>query len=163
MIKDPKNELLSCKNPAEYIDTWLKIKTENGKAASSRITRIWLKEKGYTVKDLAYARHRHPYWKRQKLKGNPERTKKRNIKYNYSLDKYKNWTEKDLQTFLELNKKLKDHELAKHFKVSIQSIQYIRRKIAAINRIKKFKKISPSEEIQLLKISDNTLREMSDL
>jgi hypothetical protein len=134
--------------PSDYIDFCTKSKLGSGDKA--KLTKIWLGATKYKIKDLEYARNRHPYWKKLKEKGSVERNKIRLEKYNfYDRKKYgrnKKWSDDELREFLKLNDQKRDWELAQHFERSIPSIQFIRRKIqlalklADINNVKKIDK-----------------------
>jgi len=124
-----------------------------------------MKATEYTVKDLEYARNRHPYWKKVKQKGSVERNQLRREKYNfYDRKKYgskKLWTDEDLKEFLRLNDEKKDWELAKHFERSIPSIQFIRRKIQLALKIAKLdnKKVDKYFLLKMIVGDDNILRQ----
>ena len=60
-------QLSQSKTPQQFIDRCLHTKVSRGQKGLICID--WLKKTGYTNDDVKYARHRHPYWKAQKLKG----------------------------------------------------------------------------------------------
>ena len=81
-----KAALINCKTPAEYIDKC--IKSSLTRYEKSVDTREWSKLNGFTVDDIKYARHRHPYWKKKKHHGAQERNLIRFEKYDYSDPEY---------------------------------------------------------------------------
>ena len=90
---------------------------------------------GYAREDILYARNRHPYWRKKKMEGSVERTRRRLEAHNYSGGRSIPWSRERVEEFLSLNGKgrdgryeRKDWELAEHFGSSIPSIQYMRRK-----------------------------------
>ncbi len=130
--------LLDAKTPLEYIDRSIKVKLSATEKAA--ITRLWLeKRKDYTIKDIEYARNRHPYWKAKKTDNSLERTKLRYQRYSHlANDSYrKKWTEAEIELFLEHNSTKKDFELAEMLSKTIPSIQSYRRKLKLIEKIKK--------------------------
>jgi hypothetical protein len=145
---------LKKKTPSDYIDYCTKSNLKSGDKA--KLTKIWTSVSKYTVKDLEYARNRHPYWKKLKEKGSVERNKIRLEKY-YFYDNKKNvrsrkWTDDELKEFLSLNDEKRDWELAKYFKRSIPAIQYIRRKIQLAVKLAEKNKVKPSDKRYLFKM-----------
>lgn len=125
--------VLDSKTPEEYVDRSLRSKL--GAARKAQLSRMWLEMTGYSHDDILYARNRHPYWKKRKLEGAAERTRKRMDMHDYSGAREQAWTPARISEFLELNRKdragsylHKDWELANHLRTSIPSIQYMRRK-----------------------------------
>jgi hypothetical protein len=155
-------KFLKSKKPGEYIDFCTKSKLKSGEKA--RLSKIWIKVTGYEIKDLEYARNRHPYWKKLKAKGSVERNKIRLEKYDF-YDKKKNvrnrkWTDDEIKEFLAMNDSTRDWELAKHFKRSIPAIQYIRRKIQLALRIAEIKRVKPDKKYiqKMLAVDEKELR-----
>ncbi len=135
-LKDKNIQALMIKkNPEAYIDACVKSKLKSSKKAI--ITKIWLEKTGFSIEDIQHARNRHPFWKKKKRANSEERRKVRVEKYDFSSGKEKNktWEENELEKLLELNDIKKDWELAKFFKRSIPSIQFIRRKISLTKRL----------------------------
>lgn len=133
--------LLEAKTPTEYIDRSIKVKLSATEKAA--ITKLWLeKRNNYTIKDIEYARNRHPYWKAKKTDNSLERTKNRYQKYaHFANDSYrKKWTKEEIEIFLEKNDKMRDYELAELLSKTIPSIQSYRRKLKLIKKIRQFKK-----------------------
>ncbi len=162
-----ENILLRAKNPEDYINKSLKSNISPGRKAY--ITRLWLKKTGYTAKDLAYCRNRHPYWKAQKLNGNNDRIQKRLRDYNFSKGRKQIWDEELLDKFLKMNKKdrnnnylYKDRELAQYFHCSIATIQHMRRKYnMAIKYIsRKIGKVTQKRLLHYLRLGEGSLRKM---
>lgn len=131
-----KNEkyLLKSKTPYKFIDNSIKFRIFSGRKAY--ICKLWLNQKkNFSIKDIEYARNRHPYWK--KIKKGDETKKFLRLKENNYIKKRKlHWKENDLLKFIVMdekddsgNYKNKDYELAKIFKSSIPGIQHVRRKI----------------------------------
>lgn len=126
-------KLLSAKTPEEYID--YSVKSNLSQREKARATKLWLDQNEYTIKDISYARNRHPYWKAIKQKNHQFRTKKRFSDFNYSTGNSQPWTDELLKQFLDVNDKKTDRELAKEFKRSLPSIQAIRRRVNLANRL----------------------------
>jgi hypothetical protein len=125
--------ILDSRNPDEYIEASLKSRLSP--AAKARLARQWMEKTGYTREDILYARNRHPYWRKKKMEGSVERTRKRLEAHNYSTGETRPWTKERVEEFISLNGKdkagryiWKDWQLAEHFGASIPSIQYMRRK-----------------------------------
>ncbi len=125
--------VLESPTPEEYVDRSLRSKLSA--AEKAQLSKKWLAQTGFTRQDILYARNRHPYWKKRKLEGASERTRKRMDMHDYSGGKELVWTNARIAEFLELNKKdraghylHKDWELADHLRTTIPSIQYMRRK-----------------------------------
>jgi hypothetical protein len=146
-----KNEftLFNTRTPEEYIDKSLKLKIPSGRKAY--ITKLWMDKKGYTVEDIQHARNRHPYWKAKKMEGSAERNEERRKANDYSKNGAVNWNDKQIKKFISMNKKdkkgryiHKDISLAKHFRVSIPSIQHYRRKYNMAIRILEYEKKRPT-------------------
>lgn len=159
-----KSALLKCKTPAEYIDKC--IKSSLSRYEKAVVTTEWKKITGYTIDDIKYARHRHPYWKKKKHKGARERNMKRYKEYDFSdPDFFIIWTDELLEQFVLKNKKQsgiyinKDHELAKHFRTTIPSIQYLRRKYNKALKVLNEDNIKPTEKrIIKLMLKDKRVR-----
>jgi hypothetical protein len=158
---DEAKYLYGSRTPAQYIDRSLEIKLSSGKKAT--ITREWLKKTGFTVKDIQYARHRHSYWKKQKRKGHYERIRKRLDQHMYSNGEHLQWDEKMLRDFIARTDKFHDYELAKHFRTTIPSIQYLRRKYYCAKLIltKQNKRISTEQIYRLMQNSEKILVELA--
>lgn len=125
--------ILESKTPEAYIEASLKAKISP--AAKARLARQWMERTGFTKDDILRARNRHPYWKKKKMEGSAERTRRRLSAHDYSGGKTLEWTPALIEEFLSLNGKNaggqylhRDWELAEHFQSSIPSIQYMRRK-----------------------------------
>jgi hypothetical protein len=94
---------------------------------------------GYSKEDILRARNRHPYWKRKKMEGSAERTRKRLAEHDYSGGESVQWDAALVSEFLSLNRKAsdgryehKDWQLAERFGSTIPSIQYMRRKLSKV-------------------------------
>ena len=146
--------LMKAKDPSDYIRRSLTVSLPSGKKA--KITTVWLKQMGFTVKDIQHARHRNPYWKARKLEGNYERNRRRLAEHNYSLTgQPARWTEVRLRKFIELNASFHDFELARKFRTTIPSIQYMRRKFNAAKTIlKRQGRSSTSQNLYSLMVFD---------
>ncbi len=159
-----KSALLKCNTPAEYIDKC--IKSSLSRYDKAAVTIEWRKLKGFTIEDIKYARHRHPYWKKKKHKGAKERNMKRYEEYDFSDPEYIiDWSDDLIEEFISLNRKEdgiyinKDHELAKHFGTTIPSIQYIRRKYNKALKVLKEDKTNPTDKrITKLMLKDKRVR-----
>jgi hypothetical protein len=129
--------ILESKSPQDYIDRSLKARLTP--AAKAKLARIWMESTGYTKDDILRARNRHPYWKKKKMEGSAERTKKRLAAHDYSSGSAVQWDERLVSEFLGLNRtgadgryEYKDWQLAEHFGATIPSIQYMRRKLSKV-------------------------------
>lgn len=125
--------ILDSRTPDEYIEASLKSRLSP--AAKARLARQWMEKTGYKREDILYARNRHPYWRKKKMEGSVERTRRRLEAHNYSSGQALPWSRERVEEFLALNGKdkagrylRKDWQLAEHFGSSIPSIQYMRRK-----------------------------------
>ncbi len=143
-------KLISSSDPTEYID--LSLTLPLSAYEKSLAAREWMKETGYTLKDIQYARNRHPYWKKRKCAGAGIRSRRRNAQYTKNTKT--RLGEKEIIEFVELNKKdrsgqymKKDYELARHFKLSIYGVQHLRRKLNKIYRIFNLMKVKPEKKI----------------
>jgi hypothetical protein len=129
--------ILESKTPADYIDRSLKARLSP--AAKAKLARLWMESTGYSKEDILRARNRHPYWKRKKMEGSAERTRRRLAAHDYSSGSSVQWNAKLVTEFLELNRResdgryeWKDWQLAEHFGATIPSIQYMRRKLSKV-------------------------------
>ena len=125
--------ILAAKDPTAYIDASLRARIPP--AAKARLARQWMEQTGYSREDILHARNRHPYWKKKKMEGSAERTRRRLSAHDYSSGGTVEWNADRVSKFLELNAKDKggrylhrDWEIAEAFGASIPSIQYMRRK-----------------------------------
>lgn len=139
-MKKAEKSVLESKTPEEYVENSLKSKL--APAEKARLARQWMEATGYSKADILYARNRNPYWKRKKMEGAQDRTRRRLDLHDYSAGASVDWTKERLAEFLELNKKdasgrylRKDWEIAAHFGTSIPSIQYLRRKYLRVRDI----------------------------
>lgn len=135
-----ETSILESKTPEEYIDRSLKAKL--APAAKARLARLWMESTGYTKEDILRARNRHPYWKRKKMEGSAERTKRRLAAHDYSGGATVDWNASLVEEFLSLNGldasgsyEHKDWELAERFSATIPSIQYMRRKLRKVREL----------------------------
>jgi hypothetical protein len=129
--------ILESKNPADYIDRSLKARLTP--AAKAKLARLWMESTGYTKEDILRARNRHPYWKRKKMEGSAERTRRRLAAHDYSGGASVHWDTSLVSEFLGLNRRdgdgryeQKDWQLAERFGATIPSIQYMRRKLSKV-------------------------------
>lgn len=171
-IKYTAKEILKSKTPEEYIDRCLNSNLSANE--KSQLAIEWFEKTGFTIDDVKYARHRHPYWKAEKMKGFKQRNARRWKLHDYSSNKNKKkkdkkrkfWTEEELITFVFLNRKdsstdkyiYTDAYLAKKFSTTISSIQNLRRKANVIRKIKKHIKVSSRREIMMMTKSDKALK-----
>jgi hypothetical protein len=132
--------ILDSRTPDEYIEASLKSRLNP--AAKARLAKEWMDRTGYTREDILYARNRHPYWRKKKMEGSVERTRRRLEAHNYSSGQSLPWTKERVEEFLSLNGKdkagrylRKDWQLAEHFGSSIPSIQYMRRKCRKVEEL----------------------------
>jgi len=132
--------ILDSRSPDEYIEASLKSRLSP--AAKARLAKQWMESTGYTREDILYARNRHPYWRKKKMEGSVERTRRRLEAHNYSQGQSTPWSRERVEEFLSLNGKdrggryeRKDWELAEHFGSSIPSIQYMRRKCRKVENL----------------------------
>jgi hypothetical protein len=130
--------ILASKTPADYIDRSLKARITP--AAKAKLARLWMESTGYTKEDILMARNRHPYWKRKKMEGSADRTRRRLAAHDYSSGVSVQWDSKLVSEFLRRNKRgpdgryeWKDWQLAERFGATIPSIQYMRRKLSKVN------------------------------
>ncbi len=129
--------ILDSKTPEDYIDRSLKARLPP--AAKAKLARLWMETTGYTKEDILRARNRHPYWKRKKMEGSAERTRRRLAAHDYSGGASVQWDRALVTEFLGLNRKgvdgryvQKDWQLAERFGATIPSIQYMRRKLSKV-------------------------------
>jgi hypothetical protein len=129
--------ILESKTPGDYIDRSLKARISP--AAKAKLARQWMESTGYTKEDILLARNRHPYWKRKKMEGSAERTRRRLSEHDYSGGVSVPWDAGLVTEFLGLNRKdadgsyeHKDWQLAERFDATIPSIQYMRRKLRKV-------------------------------
>lgn len=132
-MKKTEKAILESRTPEEYVENSLKSKL--APAEKARLARRWMEATGFTKSDILHARNRNPYWKRRKMEGAGERTRRRLDLHDYSQGTAIEWTRERLAEFIELNRKgsdgrylRKDWEIAMHFGTSIPSVQYLRRK-----------------------------------
>jgi hypothetical protein len=132
--------ILESKTPADYIDRSLKARLPP--AAKAKLARHWMEATGYSKEDILRARNRHPYWKRKKMEGSAERTKRRLAAHDYSEGSSVRWDQALVTEFLGLNRKgsdgryeQKDWQLAERFGATIPSIQYMRRKLSKVEAL----------------------------
>lgn len=143
------HKLLKADSPEKYID--LATKSSLKSSLKGIVTRHWLKQRNFSVRDLTYARNRHPHWKSKKQINHAERTRQRFQSFNYSQGQAKNWTAEELRRFLELNEQASDRELAEKFQRSIPSVQGIRRRINLAKKILTLKGIKRIQKKSLRK------------
>jgi hypothetical protein len=129
--------ILESKTPEDYIDRSLKARL--APAAKAKLARLWMESTGYSKEDILRARNRHPYWKRKKMEGSAERTRKRLAAHDYSSGSSVQWDRDLVGEFLGLNRRgpdgryeQKDWQLAERFGATIPSIQYMRRKLSKV-------------------------------
>jgi len=139
-MKKSEKLIIESATPDEYVENSLKSKLKP--AEKARLARIWMERTGYTREDIIRARNRNAYWKKRKMEGATERTKRRMLEHNYSEGTAKEWTRERIEEFISLNRKdaygryiHRDWELAQHFGTSIPSIQYMRRKFNKIRKM----------------------------
>ena len=135
-----ESSILGSKTPEDYIDRSLKARLKP--ADKARLARLWMEATGYTKEDILRARNRHPYWKRKKMEGSAERTRKRLTAHNYSGGASVRWDQSLVAEFLALNRRgsdgryeQKDWQLAERFGATIPSIQYMRRKLSRVEAL----------------------------
>jgi hypothetical protein len=135
-----ESTILGSKTPEDYIDRSLKARLPP--AAKAKLARYWMEATGYTKEDILRARNRHPYWKRKKMEGSAERTRKRLAAHDYSEGGSVQWDQALVTEFLGLNRKgadgryeQKDWQLAERFGATIPSIQYMRRKLSKVESL----------------------------
>lgn len=125
--------------PEEYIEN--SLRSGLSPRLKARAARLWMERTGCTTEDIVRARNRHPYWKAQKSRNAAERARRRMLANDFASGAARDWDSGSLARFLELNGRNgdgrfvhKDRELARTFCTTIPSIQYLRRKHAAILR-----------------------------
>ncbi len=164
-LKGDEKKLFLSTSPSQYIEKSLKAKIPSGRKAF--ITRLWLENTGFTIKEIEYERNRHPYWKNKKGLGQTERLEKGFKEHNYSNGRKIVWSDEMLSELINLNKKdknnsylKKDWELAQHFKCSIPTIQHQRRKINMATKIilKEFDKTTSKKILKYIKMGESSLR-----
>ena len=157
-----EKQILQSKTAHQFIDRCLNSKVHRGHKVALCIE--WLKKTGYTSEDVKYARHRHPYWKAMKLRGNKERNKKRMKQFNFFSGKSsRRWTKKEIKEFIQYNKKEDDGKykntdwvIASKMQISIGAVQGWRRKFNMIERLTKSRK--KVNIMDMLAIGENELR-----
>jgi hypothetical protein len=135
-----ESSILASKTPEDYIDRSLKARLPP--AAKAKLARHWMEATGYSKEDILRARNRHPYWKRKKMEGSAERTRRRLAAHDYSSGASVSWDQGLVSEFLRLNRKgtdgryeQKDWQLAERFGATIPSIQYMRRKLSKVESL----------------------------
>jgi hypothetical protein len=135
-----ESAILESKTPEDYIDRSLKARLTP--AAKAKLARRWMEATGYSKEDILRARNRHPYWKRKKMEGSADRTRKRLAAHDYSGGAQVQWDAALVGQFLGLNRKgtdgryeHKDWQLAERFGATIPSIQYMRRKLSKVESL----------------------------
>lgn len=162
-------QILNAKTPMEFIHRCIYTNISTGE--KHRVSQEWRNRTGHTVRDIMYARHRHPYWKIKKHVGHKERYVERIIKYNYfeasGRKRFKRWSDTELLEFINMNKLDKDgkyinpdRSLAEYFGTSIPSIQYLRRKLSCSLTIlkKRNKTFTDKSILNLIKEPEDDLR-----
>lgn len=159
-MSDDMKKLLQKKTADSYVD--FAIKSSLSPAEKRFVTRQWLEKTGLTIEDINYARNRHPYWKKIKMKGAAERTKARMEKYDFSKGRHKKWGKEELLEFIDLNGKHADFELAEKFQCSIPSIQGVRRLYNLASKILEIegKRKNKASLHKLMLINEKALRNM---
>lgn len=139
-MKKSERLILESSDPDEYVLNSLKSRLTP--AEKARLARLWMENSGYTREDIIQARNRNTYWRKRKMDGAAERTKRRMEEHNYSQGGNIEWTREHLTEFLTLNRKdaygrylHRDWEIAEHFGTSIPSIQYLRRKFNKVRKM----------------------------
>ena len=167
-------QILNAKTPMEFIHRCIYTNISSGE--KHKASREWRNRTGHTVRDIMYARHRHPYWKIKKHIGHKERyieRTKRHMYYEVSgRSRFKRYTDEELLEFIRMNKTDKqgyylnpDRVLAKHFGTSIPSVQYLRRKLnSSLIILKKINKAYTEKSVlNLIKESEHVLRKKSKI
>jgi len=161
-------DIIKSKTPEEYIDRLLNSKLTLQKKIHA--SNEWQERTGYTVEDIKYARHRHPYWKMRKGVGNEKRYRERNTRHNYRKPDYQErgcggLPIKVYEKFWEIDVKkdgkyvYTDWQLAKKFNTTIPGIQALRRKKNLVLKLYKKPPTKMSKKIQeLITTSEITLR-----
>ncbi len=159
-MSEEMKKLLQKKTADAYVD--FAVKSSLSPAEKRFVTRQWLEKTGFTIEDINYARNRHPYWKKIKMKGASERTKSRMVKYDFSKGNHKKWGKEELQEFIDLNNKFADFELAEKFQCSIPAIQGVRRLYNLASRILELegKNKTKAAMHKLMLINEKALRNM---
>lgn len=139
-MKKSEKLIIESATPDEYVANSLKSKLKP--ADKAKLARIWMERTGYTREDIIRARNRNAYWRKRKMEGAAERTRRRMQEHDYSKGKAIEWTRERIEEFIALNRKdaygryiHRDWELAQHFETSIPSIQYMRRKYNKIRKM----------------------------
>lgn len=139
-MKKWEKAILESSTPDAYVENSLRSKLSPSQKAV--LARQWMAATGYTKADILYARNRNPYWKKRKMEGAGERTRRRLDVHDYSRGQAIDWTEQRIKEFLELNRKdasgryiHKDWEIASHFGTTIPSVQYLRRKYLRVREL----------------------------
>jgi len=152
-----EKEILEAKTPMDYINRCHHSKVSHGR--KTVVSLEWQRRTGYTVDDIKYARHRHPYWKARKLAGGVERNKKRMQKYNYKTTPIFRWPLSQIKKFIELNAKNEngkyvhtDKNLAEIFETTIAAIQAWRRKTNIITKLYTKLNVRPAKQKEYLAV-----------
>lgn len=169
-----KKQIINAKTPMEFIHRCIYTTLSNGEKQVA--SREWRNKTGHTVKDIMYARHRHPYWKLKKHVGHKERYVRRNKLHRYfevsGRKSFKRYTDEELLEFVKMNKvdkdgnyPIPDKDIAKHFGTSIPSVQYLRRKLNCSLTIleKGNKTYTETMILNLIKDSEHVLRRRSKI
>ena len=139
-MKKAERMILESRTPDEYVENSLKSRLSH--AEKAKLARLWMQGTGFNREDIIHARNRSEYWRKRKMAGTRERTKRRMAQHDYSKGKTIVWTRENIAEFLSLNRKdaygrylYRDWELAALFSTSIPSIQYLRRKFNKVSKM----------------------------
>ncbi len=135
-----EQNILASRTPEAYVDSSLKSNLSPARKAA--LAREWMRKTGFTRQDILYARNRHPHWKMKKMENSAERAQRRLELHDYSRGKAVTWTAELVERFLDLSAsdgdghyEHRDCDLARLFKTTIPSIQYMRRKLKLVRAI----------------------------
>ena len=85
IMKKWEKMILESKTPEEYVEHSLRSKLLP--AEKAKLARQWMESSGFTKADILYARNRNPFWKKKKMEGAEERTRRRLDMHDYSRGK----------------------------------------------------------------------------
>lgn len=168
---DEEKKLYNAKTPKEYINISVEFKDKISKGRKRMICIEWLKNHPeYSIDNIKYERNKHPYWKDKKHSNSRDNALHRSQIHDYRIRDYQEWKIDEIKKFIKMNKKVEDKyiytdvDLAKEFKRSIYSTQYMRRKYNKAYKIllAESKKISKKNLLNLMVQTEKILKKKLD-
>lgn len=161
MTKENREYLMASNTPMEYIDRSLELGFKWGD--KHIVTKEWLEKMGFTVKDLEYARNRHPYWKQIKQKHGIERNRKMLDECSVNnLNSFEKWNDYELLILVEDTVSGETAQfISKKLGRTMSSIQHKRQALKAAKKILGIDKFEKDKRhprlLELLHMNDQDL------